>query len=157
MALELDASKSAGRAHHADRKAHGRSRVTNGNTLLPGIDGRSVWCRRARDIIAAHSSDVPDASHAECSLIRRCAVLTVELERMEAAFAAAGEASPDAIDLYARVASNLRRLLEAISQGTLKRRPRDMGDLDDIDDPAYRVFQEALQRGDDTEAEAESE
>jgi hypothetical protein len=38
--------------------------------------------------------------------------------------ATAGEASPDEIDLYARVAGNLRRLLEAVG---LQRRARDVG------------------------------
>jgi hypothetical protein len=93
----------------------GRSRVTNG-ALLAG-DNRSAWARRCKDVIALHTSDLggPDnISAAEASLIRRCATLTVELERMEAAFAVAGEATPDALDLYQRTAGNLRRLLESI-------------------------------------------
>ena len=56
-------------------------------------------------------------------IIRRVAVLTTELERLEVKFATAGEASADDIDLYARVAANLRRLLEAVG---LRRRPRDV-------------------------------
>ena len=69
-----------------------RSRVTNGK-LLPGIvDERSAWVRRCKDVIASHLSDVPDASAAERSIIRRASVLTVELERLEAKFATAGEA-----------------------------------------------------------------
>jgi hypothetical protein len=51
------------------------------------------------------------------------ATLTVELERMEAGFAVAGEAQPDQLDLYQRTANSLRRLLEAIG---LQRRPRDV-------------------------------
>jgi hypothetical protein len=38
-------------------------------------------------------------------------------------FATAGEASNEDLDLYARTAGNLRRLLEAIG---LRRRPRDV-------------------------------
>ena len=91
--------------------------------LLPGIDGRSAWVRRCRRILASHLSDVPDASAAERSIIRRASVLTVELERMERQFALDEQASADDIDLYARVAANLRRLLEAIG---LKRRPKDI-------------------------------
>ena len=45
-----------------------KSRVTNGSALLPGVDGRSAWVRRCTDVIAAHLSDVPDASAAERSL-----------------------------------------------------------------------------------------
>lgn len=56
-----------------------RSRITNGR-LLPG-DNRLPWARRAKDIIAAHLSDIPDASIAEQSIIRRAAVMTIELEQ----------------------------------------------------------------------------
>jgi len=104
----------------------GRSRITNGTRFLHDVDGRSPWVRRCKDIIAAHLSDLggaDNASAAERSIVRRASVLTVELERLEAKFATAGEASPDEIDLYARVAGNLRRLLEAVG---LQRRARDV-------------------------------
>jgi hypothetical protein len=103
-----------------------RSRVTNGSALLPGVDGRSPWVRRCKDIIRSHLSDLggeDNTSAAERSLVRRAAVLTTELERLEVKFALAGEASADEIDLYARVSGNLRRLLEAVG---LRRRPRDV-------------------------------
>jgi hypothetical protein len=60
---------------------------TRAGQLLPGVDGRSAWTRRCRDILASHLSDTPDASAAERSIIRRASVLTVELERMERQFA----------------------------------------------------------------------
>jgi hypothetical protein len=107
-----------------------KSRITNGSVLLPGVDGRSAWARRAKDILAAHLSDIPDASAAERSIIRRASVLTVELERLEATFACAGEADPETLDLYGRTSGNLRRLLEAVG---LQRRARDTGlTLNDI-------------------------
>jgi hypothetical protein len=108
------------------RKKHGRSRISNGNALLPNVDGRSGWIRRARDVIADHLSDLgglDNTSAAERSIVRRAAVLTVELERLEARFAAAGEASADALDLYQRTAGNLRRLLETVG---LQRRAKDV-------------------------------
>jgi hypothetical protein len=109
---------------------YGRSRITNGSALLPGVDGRSPWVRRCKDVIAAHLSDVPDASAAERSIIRRASVLTTELERMEVQFATADGANNDDLDLYARVAGNLRRLLEAVG---LKRQARDVSPtLEDI-------------------------
>jgi hypothetical protein len=77
-------------------------------------------------LIESHTSDLggEDAvSEAERSIIRRIATLTVELERMEVEFAAAGSAQPDQLDLYQRTANSLRRLLEAIG---LKRRARDV-------------------------------
>jgi hypothetical protein len=111
----------------ADRsKSRQRSRVTNGTALLPGVDGRSAWIRRCKDIMTAHVSDLggdDNISAAERSIIRRASVMTVELERLEAKFAAAGEANDRDLDLYIRAAGNLRRLLEALG---LQRRPRDV-------------------------------
>ena len=101
-----------------------RSRITNGSALLPGVDGRSPWVRRCKDVIAAHLSDIPEPTAAERSLIRRAAVLTTELERLEVQFALAGEADPDTLDLYGRTSGNLRRLLEAVG---LQRRAKDVG------------------------------
>jgi hypothetical protein len=104
----------------------GRSRVTNGSILIPGVDGRSPWIRRCKDVIASHISDlggIDNCSAAERSIVRRASVMTVELERLEAKFAKAGEADANELDQYARVAANLRRLLEAVG---LQRRPRDI-------------------------------
>ena len=42
----------------ADPKQYGRSRVTNGSAILPGVDGRSVWARRFRDLMGLHLSDL---------------------------------------------------------------------------------------------------
>jgi hypothetical protein len=110
----------------ADPKACFRSKVTNGSAVLPGVDGRSTWVRRLRDLIALHLSDlggIDQASEAEKSVIRRAATLTVELERLEAKFAEAGEATPADLDLYQRTAGNLRRLLESVG---IQRRPKDI-------------------------------
>jgi hypothetical protein len=131
--IEVITQKSAGSRPVDDPSVaprKGRSRVTNGSALLPGIDGRSPWVRRCKDVIAAHISDLggeTNTSAAERSIIRRASVMTVELERMEAKFAAAGEASPEALDIYARIAANLRRMLEAVG---LQRRAREVQSLD---------------------------
>ena len=122
--MEAPANSFADRAAVERHKDKQRSRITNGSALLPGIDGRCAWVRRAKDVIAAHLSDIPDASAAERSIIRRAAVLTVELERLEAQFALAGEADAETLDLYGRVSGNLRRLLEAVG---LQRRAKDVG------------------------------
>ena len=95
-----------------------KSRLSNGSQLLPHVDGRSTWARRYRDLIQAHLDDmggVDACSEAERSIIKRAAALTVELERLEAQFAAAGEQgpSPEALDLHSRMSGNLRRLLES--------------------------------------------
>jgi hypothetical protein len=102
-----------------------RSAIANGK-LLPGIDQRSTWVRRCRELIEDQITDLggeDNTSTAERSLIRRAATMTVELERLELKFATAGQATPDELDLYVRASGNLRRLLEAIG---LKRRARDV-------------------------------
>jgi hypothetical protein len=128
-AANLDADKSAGRRPVDDPSVaprKGRSRITNGKVLVAGVDQRSPWVRRAKDVIAAHVADLggPDnCSAAERSIIRRASTLTVELERMETTFALAGEASPFDLEIYQRCANSLRRLLEAVG---LQRRTRDV-------------------------------
>jgi hypothetical protein len=100
--------------------------VTNGKTLLQGVDGRSTWVRRLRDLMSLHLVDLggeTNTSEAERSIIRRAATLTVELERLELKFALAGEADPVDLELYQRVANSLRRLLEAVG---IARRPRNI-------------------------------
>jgi hypothetical protein len=122
----LIGGSSAGRTSVEYRKDRQRSRVTNGSALLLGVDGRSAWIRRCKDIIREHIADLggeDNTTAAERSIVRRASVMTVELERLEARFAVAGEASERDLDLYIRAAGNLRRLLEAIG---LQRRPLDV-------------------------------
>ncbi|ESX22799.1 hypothetical protein [Mesorhizobium sp. LSJC264A00] len=105
-----------------------RTRVTNGRDLLPGVDGRTHWARRMRDLIALHVSDLGGAqacSEAEKSIVRRVATLTIEMEKLEERFA---NAPPDHIshpdlDMYQRMANTLRRLLDT---NGLQRRSRDI-------------------------------
>ncbi len=108
-------------------KSATRTRIANGSSILPReVDGRTLWAKRLREIVEAHTADMGGSeacSVAERSLIRRAAALEVELERLETKFALAGEAEDSSLDLYGRTAGNLRRLLEATG---LKRRPRDV-------------------------------
>jgi hypothetical protein len=86
----------------------------------------------AKDIISQHLSDLggeQNTSAAERSIIRRAAILTVELERLEAKFASAGEATATDFDPYQRGAGNLRRLLEAVG---LQRRSRELNPPDPL-------------------------
>jgi hypothetical protein len=103
-----------------------RSRVTNGRTLFAaGGDMRTPWARRMRDILEMHISDLGGrdaASAAELSIARRAAVLTVELEKLEASFAVS-DAEPDQLVLYQGAANSLRRMLESLG---LKRRAKDV-------------------------------
>lgn len=105
-----------------------RTRVTNGRNLLPGLDGRTYWARRVREVMALHISDLGDAdacSEAEKSGVRRISVLAIEMEKLERRFATA---APDHIshpnlDMYQRGANTLRRLLDMTG---LQRRSRDI-------------------------------
>jgi hypothetical protein len=128
-------NSSADRHRVARHKDPQKSAISNGSKLLPGIDQRSAWVRRCRDIIAEHLSDLggeDNCSAAERSIVRRASVIEVELEMLEAKFASAGQASGDDLDLYQRTAGNLRRLLLAIG---LERRARDVthGQAEQID------------------------
>jgi hypothetical protein len=126
MPLQTPADSPSVRRKVGYRKDAQKSRIGNG-ALLPNVDGRSGWVRRAKELLAAHVADLggaPAVSTAEHSILRRAVVLTVELERLEQRFALAGEASAADIDLYARVAANLRRLLAAVG---LQRRNREIG------------------------------
>jgi hypothetical protein len=124
--METLTNSSARRGRVERRKDKQRSRITNGSALLPGVDGRSPWVRRCKDVIGEHLSDLggmENTTAAERSIVRRAAVLTTELERLEVRFALAGEADPETLDLYARTSGNLRRLLEAVG---LQRRQKDV-------------------------------
>jgi hypothetical protein len=119
-------SENDGRSTAKRKKDALKSRTTNGSQLLPGVDGRSAWVRRCKDIINLHLADLGGANNcsaAEHSIIRRASVMTVELEHLEAKFANAGVANPSDLDLYFRGCGNLRRLLEGLG---LERRARDV-------------------------------
>jgi hypothetical protein len=122
----MEPHSNAAEAAAGSATGHLRARTRPGQ-LLPGIDGRSAWVRRCRDLIAAHVADLGGAANcsaAEHSIVRRASVLTVELERMERQFALDEQASPDDLETYQRVANSLRRLLESVG---LQRRAREVG------------------------------
>jgi hypothetical protein len=129
MENETEVSPTSGgvRAKTGKHKDMLRSKVSNGTAFLPGdIDGRSAWIRRAKDIVADLVADMggeDNTSTAERSLVRRAAVMTVELEQLEKRFAATGSATQIDLDLYIRASGNLRRLLEAIG---IQRRPKNI-------------------------------
>ena len=108
-----------------------RSRVTNGRAVFAlGGDGRGAWKRRWKDLVEMHTADLggQDAcSEAQLSLCRRIATTEVELERLEAKMSE-GDDSVD-LDLFNRLAGNLRRMLESIG---LERRQKPVNDGSDI-------------------------
>jgi hypothetical protein len=116
---------------HPDTKKVQASAITNGR-LLPsnvngGVDGRSAWVRRVKDLIANHTSDLGGAnniSSAEQALVRRCATLITELERRELYFAQTAKIDDVALAVYQSGCNTLNRLLQALG---LQRRQRDIG------------------------------
>ena len=105
-----------------------RSAVTNGRRTFVVGDGRGLWARRYRDLIALHVSDLggPDAglSEAQLSLIRRAAAVEVELEQMEGKLS---RGEPVDLDLFTRALGHLRRVLETLG---IERRQKEMTLLD---------------------------
>ena len=71
-------------------------------------------------------------SEAERSIVRRISTLTCELESLEATFSAQGQATERQLDLYSRVSSTVRRLLEAI--GIRTRRPKQLSVIELMDE-----------------------
>lgn len=101
----------------APGKSTSRSKVTNGSKVGTDMDGRTIWVRRLRDLIEAHTADLGGdeaLTQAQKSLVRRAATLSVELERMEAGFATAGQILPSDLDGYQRASNTLRRHLEVL-------------------------------------------
>lgn len=116
-----------------------RSRITNGRGLFPrkldgqSIDARTVWSRRVRDLVRSYASDAGGddvLSEGMRSIIRRIALLQAQLERMEAQWAIdEGEATPESLDQYQRMANCIRRLIE--SAGLKTRKAKTVTDLKD--------------------------
>ena len=85
--------------------------------LLGGKDERSIYVRRMKEVVAEFVDDKGGANHlsaAEKSLIRRVAVLTIELEKLETRVAEDPTVGESTLDLYNRTAGNLGRLLERL-------------------------------------------
>jgi hypothetical protein len=106
-----------------------KSAITNGSALLHEVDGRSATMRRLRDIIYAHTADLGGTdtlSEGQRAILRRAALLQVQLEMMEQKFAQREDnsATGKEIEVYQRASGALRRLLESLGlhEG---RQPRD--------------------------------
>jgi hypothetical protein len=104
-----------------------RSAITNGHWLLADVDHRSAWMRRLRDLVADHASDLggeDNLSTSERVLVRRAAMLSVQMEMLECRFAEQdGVATSLQLNDYQRALNTCRRTLEALG---LQRRQRDV-------------------------------
>lgn len=96
-----------------------QSSLTTGSRILHEVDGRSAWMRRFRDLIDAHQSDLGGReflSEGQQALLRRAALLQLQLEMMEQKFALRddGVATYAEIEVYQRASGALRRLVESL-------------------------------------------
>src|SRR5215207_4269186 len=103
-----------------------RSAITNGRHVLADVDHRSALMRRLRDLVQLHTNDLGGEdyiSEAEKRLVRRAAMLTLQLEMLDQKFAHdESEGSRLDLETYQRCSNTLRRLLESLG---LERRQRD--------------------------------
>jgi hypothetical protein len=99
----------------ADRKACGRSRVTNGTRRFGDGDGRSSIARRLKDLHAALAAPVAfdDLPESTQQLVRRAALLAYEAERMEGGATRGEPIDPVA---HATIANALSRLLTRLER-----------------------------------------
>jgi hypothetical protein len=109
-----------------------RAALSNGSALLlRHVDGRLPWARRLRDLVADHVSDLGgDLSTAETVLVKRAAMLTLQLEMLECRFAEQdGMATSLQLNDYQRGLNTCRRTLEALG---LQRRQKDVTSLGQV-------------------------
>ena len=92
-----------------------RSSISNGSSLLAHLDHRSAWARRFADLIS-DLGGVDAVSPAKKVLVRRAAMMTLQLELLEQRFALndCGEATKEQIETYQRTTNTLRRTLETL-------------------------------------------
>jgi ribosomal protein L30/L7E len=115
-----------------------RSAITNGSKVLADVDHRSPPMRRLRDLISDYSSDLGnDLTTAELALVRRAAMLELQLEMMETSWIQeGGNAGAKSLALYGRTTGNLRRVLQTLG---LERRSKDVTRIPTIDEYAEQV------------------
>src|SRR5260221_6256544 len=109
--VEIDEPRTAVRTVTAPRKHKARSRITNGRSILDGIDWRTGIARRYTDLVAAVCSDQGGAdrmSEAKLQLARRFAALAVQAEQLETRLA-----NGEAINVveYSQLTSTLVRVV----------------------------------------------
>jgi hypothetical protein len=103
-----------------------KSKVTNGRRVFAvGGDGRGAWTRRWKDIVELHVADAGGRdlmTEAMLSLCRRAATLEIQLEQLECCMSQGDDVD---IEIYGRIASHLRRILETLG---VERKARPVND-----------------------------
>ena len=88
--------------------ASARSRVTNGRTLLAGVDGRSAGARRYRDVLAEVMEQTGRRNEALC---RRYASLVMQSETLDAKIASGETVATDEV---VKLSGELRRVMSRL-------------------------------------------
>jgi hypothetical protein len=119
--VATDEPKTVSRAVTAPRKHKARSRITNGRSILDGIDWRTGIARRYTDLVAAVCVDQGGAdrmSEAKLQLTRRFAALAVQAEQLESRLA-----NGEDIDVqeYATLTSTMVRVVARLGIERLHR------------------------------------
>lgn len=136
------------------RKYKGRSRVTNGKTLLAGMDGRTKWAKRLHDLVANHVADLGGPSNITQSqfvLIKSAANATIVLEQWELQFAKASTASLPELLAYLSVMNSLRRTYETLGLDRVEA-PRntapimDMSKLTPVEQQHFRTLMDKYEK-----------
>jgi hypothetical protein len=93
------------------------SRVTNGDLLFPFVDGRSAEARRYRDLVRVFGAECGGGferlSESDRQLVRRVALVSLQLEWMESNHAAGNPI--DAVS-FVRLVNTQRRLLRDLDR-----------------------------------------
>jgi hypothetical protein len=117
-------------ARATPRLATVKSKVTDGRRVFAvGGDGRGAWTRRWKDIVELHIADAGGRDHmseAMLSLCRPAATLEIQLEQLECRMSEGDDVD---IEIYGRIASHLRRILETLG---VERKARPVNDGSDV-------------------------
>jgi hypothetical protein len=106
-----------------------RSRVTNGTTLLAGVDGRSHQARRFRDLVQAYGQEFSVASELDRGLIRQAAMLALKSEQLQAAIVRGEDVDADTIT---KLAGQQRRALADLRRRATATAPAPISILDHL-------------------------
>jgi hypothetical protein len=129
-----------------------RSAITNGR-ILDDVDHRTKAMRRLRDLLAQYADDLGGDAHlseGQRALIRRAAMLEIQLTQIEERFAEEGNVGYKLLDLYGRHTGNLRRVLESLGLNH-GRRARD------VTPPSLRQYVNSFEASRDSVEELEAD
>lgn len=95
--------------------------MTNGTKLLVGIDMRSPTARRFRDLVQAYKAEIGGIlGEPEMAMVKTAASLSLSNELMQARIV---NGEPVDADNLIRLSSEVRRILDALTEKAGKRKP----------------------------------